>query len=73
MHRGIIDLIQENRKRFYAGEIRNRFYEDNEARNHVHMSEIEQQAFDGYSSTSLWKNLKQFGQKFTDDLFYEPL
>lgn len=74
MARGIIDLIQENKRRFYAGEIRNSFYEDSyiskdRKRQNVvivdNTSEVEQQS-------SFWMNLKKYGHKFSEDLFYEP-
>jgi len=75
MSRGIIDLIQENKRRFYAGEIRNRFYEESEKvlktnQNTVYVNHSEQ---DDVLQTSFWKNLKVFSQKISEDLFYEPV
>jgi len=73
MSRGIIDLIQENKRRFYKGEIRNLFYEEPFAiRGSRQRTIIIENADNEIDSLSFWQNLKTFGQKFTEDLFYEP-
>ncbi|RLD39477.1 MAG: hypothetical protein DRI74_00670 [Bacteroidetes bacterium] len=74
MARGIIDLIQENKRRFYAGEIRNNFYEesfdsDKERGGTVVVDNISTKK----TQTSFWKNIKIYGQKFSDELFYETV
>lgn len=76
MSRGIIDLIEKNKRRFYAGEIRNYFYDEpyserkNRQRTIIIDSEIDE--VEETDTSSLWQNLKSFGQRFSDDLFYEP-
>ena len=73
MSRGIIDLIQENKRRFYAGEIRNSFYDEaNDYRVSGQRTVIIDKAHEEIDSSSLWQNLKSFGQKISEDLFYEP-
>lgn len=73
MPRGIIDLIQENKRRFYAGQIRNSFYDEPYAnRGSRQRTIIRDDETDELDSLSLWQNIKTFGQKFTEDLFYEP-
>ncbi|MCD6090616.1 MAG: hypothetical protein J7J72_03890 [Bacteroidales bacterium] len=74
MSRGIIDLIQENKRRFYKGEIRNCFYEEASiSREKRANSTIINKSFSASNPTSLWDNLKTIGQKFSKELFYEPI
>lgn len=73
MAQGIIDLILENKKRFYRGEIRNYFYEDlnHSSKQKVNPVLIEQSA-DKQNRTSWWNNLKTKGIKLSEEFFYEP-
>jgi len=72
MPRGIVDLILENKRKFYTGEIRNKFFEELDQNIAVsqNFSIISQESNSG-DSKSLWKNLRQVGQKISDELFYE--
>ena len=59
MQRGIIDLIQENKSRFYAGEIRNSYYDEPYAhRGCRQRTIIRDEAMDEVDALSLWRNLK---------------
>jgi len=73
MARGVVDLIQENKRRFYAGEIRNSFYEESCASNNKGETVIIDHSGSDKAQASIWKSLKTYGQKFSDDLFYEPI
>ena len=74
MARGVVDLIQENKKRFYAGEIRNSFYEDSyDASRKSRDAVVVDYRDSNTSQTSIWRSLKIYSQKFSDDLFYEPV
>jgi len=74
MARGIIELIEENKKRFYRGEIRNYLYDEP-----LSSREIKKNPVKVTSSTvipnqsSYWENLIVFGRRFTEELFYEPV
>lgn len=72
MARGVVDLIQENKRRFYAGEIRNSFYEESFTSNGKGETVIIDNTASDNAQASIWKSLKIYGQKFSDDLFYEP-
>ena len=74
MARGIVDLIQENKRRFYAGEIRNSFYEEPfETNENRRNTVIIDNSSSGRSQTSFWQNMKIQGQKFSEDFFYETV
>lgn len=68
MSRGIIDLIQENKRLFYAGKIRNRFYEQGEQQKKT-MPIISIQSTEQPPERH---NFKSFWQKMNESLFYEP-
>ncbi|MDA3906767.1 MAG: hypothetical protein PF484_11895 [Bacteroidales bacterium] len=73
MSRAIIDLIQENKRRFYKGEIRNCFYEEPYSPSErKENSTLRVKATTITEPVSMWHNLKTFGQKFRENLFYEP-
>lgn len=70
MSKRIIDLIQENKRRFYLGEIRNEFYADHhESSRYIHTRQMDEHSDE--PSGGLWSSLKHFGEKITTDLFYE--
>ena len=72
MSQGIVALIKENKRRFYAGEIRNSFYEEPYLiRGKKQSTIVVNEATQERDQTSLWQNLKTFGQKIGEDLFYE--
>ncbi len=73
MARGVIDLIQENKRRFYAGEIRNNFYEKPYDSDDKRETVVVDNTSSDMQQTSIWRSLKTYGQKFSDDLFYEPI
>jgi hypothetical protein len=74
MARGVVDLIQENKRRFYAGEIRNSFYKESyNANPKSGDAVVVDHRESNTAQTSIWKSLKIYGQKFSDDLFYEPV
>lgn len=73
MSRGIVDLIHENKKRFYAGEIRNCFYDEPYAsRGKRQRVIVVDNSEEENEQGSLWQNLKNFGQRISEDIFYEP-
>lgn len=73
MARGVIDLIQENKRRFYAGEIRNNFYEESyDSKDKREDTIVIDNTISQEPQISIWKSLKFYGQKISDDLFYEP-
>lgn len=70
MSKRIIDLIQENKRRFYLGEIRNEFYADHhESSRYTHTRQLNETSDE--TNNGLWGSLKHLGQKITTDLFYE--
>jgi hypothetical protein len=74
MSRGIADLIKENKKRFYSGEIRN-YYKD-EVVSDSREEEKSLQSEDLLSSNSpasVWTSLRLIGRKLGAEIFYEPL
>lgn len=74
MARGVVDLIQENKKRFYAGEIRNSFYENTSFEEEEKKDTVVVDKRDkSTAQRSFWKNIKLYSQKFSADLFYEPV
>ncbi len=74
MSRGIADLIKENKKRFYAGEIRNYFkYEVAQLQTEEETSLPIEDRLNSNSSTSVWTNLRLFGRKLSTEIFYEPV
>lgn len=74
MARGIIELIKENKKRFYRGEIRNYFYEEpllsgEKKKNPVIITSSTTPPI----QASYWENLILLGRRFKEELFYEPV
>ncbi|MBN1650153.1 MAG: hypothetical protein JW857_02425 [Bacteroidales bacterium] len=73
MARGIIDLIQENRKRFYRGELRNYFFDDlNPSSNTNGNTVLDKPSEKRKNQVNWWDNLKAKGLKFGEEFFYEP-
>jgi len=74
MSRGIADLIKENKKRFYAGEIRN-YFKDEVVQLQTEEETVLQNedSLNSNSPTSVWTNLRLFGRKLSADIFYEPI
>lgn len=74
MSRGIVDLIQDNKRRFYAGEIRNNYFELPKSERDKMQSTIINEPDDAdIKQTSVWQNLKSLGQKLNEDIFYETV
>ncbi len=73
MARGIIDLIQENRKRFYRGELRNYYFKDLHPSSDMHGNPVmEKPSEPRENKVKWWDNLKAKGIKFGEEFFYEP-
>jgi len=69
----IISLILENKKRFYRGELRNRYFDYSVSTSNqkaIHFEVVNHDVDN--PNDSLWQNFKNFGQRITDELFYEP-
>lgn len=72
MARGIIDLIKENKTRFYRGEIRNFYFDDPaKLKAQTNQAAIIDNSSENQSEISYWESLVTFGKKFRNELFYE--
>ena len=74
MARSLAELIQENKRRFYSGEICNHFFdEENTKRTRSNKLVSDKSISDLPEQSSLWDNFKSIKQKLTDELFYAPV
>ncbi|MFH1001519.1 MAG: hypothetical protein V1783_11865 [Bacteroidota bacterium] len=73
MSQGIISLILENKKRFYKGELRNRYFETNLKLEVNSGTKITSSKTDENHVFTGWDNLKNLGKRISNELFYEGL